>query len=124
MNNRVLSVVFSGLFLLLASCRHETDVSAYADISFVSDIQPIIASNCTQSGCHSAQSEEVFSLVTYNDVIDRGEVKAGNAHKSKLYQAVSNHGSEKIMPPPPLAMLTSDQIKLIYLWIEQGAKNN
>ncbi|HAY89569.1 MAG TPA: hypothetical protein DCY51_09025, partial [Bacteroidetes bacterium] len=31
---------------------------------------------------------------------------------------------DKMMPPPPNAKLSSDQIALISKWIQQGAKNN
>jgi len=53
-----------------------------------------------------------------------GEIKAGDAHGSNLYQTISNHGFVDAMPPDPLPPLSTDQIKLVYIWIEQGAKNN
>lgn len=108
--------------IAITSCTHETDLTGLKDISFSSDIQPIIAGNCTQSGCHNGNAE--FSLITYNDVVDHGHIKAGDAHGSDLYQAISNHGFEETMPPEPLPPLSTDQIKMVYLWIEQGAKNN
>ena len=119
--NRIL--IIAGVFFLLGSCTHNPDLESIRDISFSSDIQPIIAGNCTQSGCHNDQGDSEFSLITYDDVINNGEVRAGNANGSKLYKAISNH-SDKIMPPPPSLELSSDQIKLVYIWIEQGAKNN
>jgi hypothetical protein len=120
------ALIVSGFY----SCRHEPDFESMKAVSFASDIQPILSSNCTMSGCHSSsnsghggEDDEAFSLTTYDEVIDHGEIEAGNAHKSKLYESISNHG-EKLMPPPPRPALTTDQIKLIYVWIEQGAKNN
>jgi hypothetical protein len=115
----------AGIFFLISSCVHETDLSTLKTVSFASDIQPILAGNCTQSDCHGGSGhEELFPLVTYDDVISNGEIKAGDAHGSKLYRVISNHGFEQTMPPSPLALLSSDQIKLVYIWIEQGAKNN
>lgn len=111
------------LLLLFNSCRHDTDLSVLKVISFNTEIQPIIAGNCTQSGCHNSQGGEVFSLVTYDEVM-AGGVKAGDAHGSKFYNVISNHTLQNIMPPSPLPSLSNDQIKLIYIWIEQGAKNN
>lgn len=110
--------------LLLNSCKHNTDLASTREVSFSSDIQPIIAGNCSQSGCHNAQGDSRFSLVTYNDVISSGGIKERDARGSKFYQVISNHSWGKPMPPSPLPMLSSDQIKLVYIWIEQGAKNN
>lgn len=118
------SLPFLFIFLF-TSCIHKPDLDSLKDVSFANDIQPIIAGNCTQSGCHDATGgDELFPLITYDDVMNYGEIKAGSAHGSKLYQAISNHGFEELMPPPPRPMLSSDQIKLIYVWIEKGAKNN
>lgn len=105
------------------ACTHKTDLTGLKEISFSSDIQSIIGSNCTQSGCHDG-GDRVFSLQSYSDVVDKGGISAGNPHSSKLYQAVSNHGTASLMPPEPLPLLSNDQIKLIYVWILQGAKNN
>ena len=107
------------------SCRHKTDLTGIKDVSFSTDIQPILAANCTMSGCHNGSGsggEHEFGLTTYNDVM--GIVSADDAHSSKLYEVISNHGLEDIMPPSPNPPLSNDQVKIIYLWIEQGAKNN
>ncbi|MBL0103661.1 MAG: hypothetical protein IPP51_07855 [Bacteroidetes bacterium] len=116
------------LAMAFTSCRHKTDLSSLKQVSFANDIQPIIASNCAMSGCHSTGSSggehELFPLTTYEEVIDEGHVKAGDAHGSKFYQVISNHTLEDVMPPSPYPPLSDDQIKLIYLWIEQGAQNN
>lgn len=116
-------LLFTVIILTSISCLHKADLSSLKEVSFASDIQPILAANCTQSNCHNVGGRE-FSLVTYNDVMSGGEIKAGDAHGSNLYQTISNHGFAETMPPSPLPPLSTDQIKLIYLWIEQGAKNN
>lgn len=116
-----------GLAFFLTSCRHDTDLSNLKAVSFISDVQPIIAGNCSQSGCHTGnvagQDRSQFALITYDDII-KGGISPGNAHSSKIYQTISNKLFAKVMPPKPLPMLSDDQVKLIYLWIEQGAKNN
>ena len=111
-----------GMIVAFSSCIHKTDLTGLKEVSFSNDIQAIIGGNCTQSGCHDGVSE--FPLFTYNDVMNNGEITAGDAHGSKLYLTISNHGFEERMPPDPLPLLSTDQIKLVYLWIEQGAKNN
>ena len=112
------------LFFLSNSCQHETHLSQLKAASYSSDIQAIFAGNCTKSGCHSDNHDDAFSLTTYDDVISRGHIRAGNASGSNLFNVISNHSFGNKMPPPPLPMLSNDQIKIIYIWIEQGAKNN
>lgn len=108
----------SGIF---SACNHKADLSALPAISFSNNVQSIIVGNCTQSGCHADGSDRPHSLTTYDDVIKR--VSPGDANSSQLYERIAGQ-SGNIMPPAPQAMLTNDQIRTIYLWIEQGAKNN
>lgn len=122
MQKYILITLWFILSIAITSCIHKTDLTGLKEVTFSNDIQPIIAGNCTQSGCHNGTGE--FPLLTYNDVIDNGHIKAGDAHGSDLYQTISNHGFTEMMPPEPLPPLSTDQIKLVYLWIEQGAKNN
>lgn len=124
MKRKIIFSAYICFLFLLNSCKHNTDLASIGEISFGSDILPIVAGNCTQSGCHNAQGDSKFSLVTYNDVISNGDIKEGDARGSKFYQVISNHSGENPMPLSPLPTLSSDQIKLVYIWIEQGAKNN
>jgi len=78
--------------------------------------------NCTQSGCHvSSGDDHLFPLVTYEDIAK--QVQPGDAANSRLYTVVRGL-SGHLMPPPPQPMLTDEQIKFIYVWIEEGAQNN
>jgi uncharacterized membrane protein len=115
-------VILAFCLVEFSACRHETDLSSFPEVSFSANVQAIIIGNCTQSGCHTNQGNDhhEFPLVTYEDI--SGYVSAGNADNSKLFEAII--GRTKVMPPPPQSMLTDEQIKYIYLWIEQGAKNN
>ena len=122
MKKLLLSVTTITVALLtLDACRHEPDLSGFPEVSFSQKIQPIIASNCAYSGCHDDGHGGSFSLEDYEDIIDHGDVKAGNPHGSLLFQVITNHG-EKLMPPD--GPLSSEDIQSIYLWIAQGAKNN
>ena len=128
-----MSFLKSAFFLVFIStmtaCIHKTDLSSIKAVSFSGDIQPILAGNCSMSGCHSddhgsgSGGHELFPLSTYSEVMDHGEIKSGNARSSKLYRVVTNREGG-IMPPSPRPILTEDQMKQIYLWIEQGAKDN
>ena len=101
------------------SCSHKADISAIPDVSFKSDIKPLMGGNCAMSGCHS---EGRRSLVTYDDVMSYGHVSSGNPAKSTLYQVIANKALATQMPPN--GYLSENNIKTIYLWILQGAKNN
>lgn len=112
-----------GVFLLSA-CIHAPIVPPYQSaVSFKNDVQPVLIGNCTSAGCHDATAggEQVFSLITYDDVINNGGIQAGKPAKSKLYRAISGKG-DNLMPPN--GKMADSQISVIYIWIEQGAKNN
>ncbi len=124
-----------GLLLTLASCQHEPDFSSLKAVSYTNDIEPIIAGNCAMSGCHihrgggsngssgNDDDDDLFPLTTYEEVMENGEISPGNSHNSKLYEVITNKGEDP-MPPPPRPLLSDDQIRLIYVWIEQGAVDN
>jgi hypothetical protein len=107
----------------LVSCKHKTDFSSLKEVSYSTEIVPIINANCTFSGCHGASEAESFKLLSYNDVMDAG-VKEGSPEKSKFYNSLKSLKQEKIMPRLPYSPLTDAQILSIYVWIGQGAKNN
>lgn len=112
-------LLFSVLFGF--GCKHDTNLDALPEIKF-SEIQGIISGSCGSSNCHGDNAQE-FSLIGYDNVINNGDVKAGKADDSKLYEVITASGNN-IMPPSPRSPLSDDNIKKIYIWIEQGAKNN
>ena len=108
--------------LSLNSCKHDIDLSTAPTISFKDDIQAIISGNCAMNGCHGDDRQSEFSLTSYSKVMDEGDITAGNAKASKFYKVLLiNFGEEKM---PPNGPLTDVQIKKVFLWIEQGAKDN
>lgn len=127
MKNHLLYALFliAGTLLLpIASCQKDVLPTAeLPPISFNQRIMPIIASNCTASGCHGQDNTEEFTLLTYEDVIQYGEVVAMSPSSSKFYNVIKTPGTA-VMPPSPNLPLSDEQIALVYLWILQGAKNN
>jgi uncharacterized membrane protein len=147
MKTRIISLLALSivLFALLNACRHEilnpgngnsgggggtggggggtpTATCSPDTAYFVKDIMPIIASNCTMSGCHdNITHAEGVNLTTYNNIMKY--VVAGNAANSKLYKVIIKTNNDR-MPPPPMPPLTAAQKALIQKWINQGAKNN
>ena len=109
------------LLLTIGGCRHKTDFEAYPQVSYMNDVNPILSGNCTQSGCHDGNSQ--FGLSAYSDVVRDDIVVPSDPQKSQLYRLIKSLGGDR-MPQPPQVRLSDQQIKTIYLWIGQGAKNN
>ena len=105
------------------SCQHEP-VLPEEQVSFSTDIMPIIQQGCWHAGCHGDSLNSEFKLSDYQKIMDRCDVVAGKPQRSGLYQVITTTSGENKMPQEPYPSLTERQIKLIYIWIAQGAKNN
>jgi hypothetical protein len=91
-------------------------------IYFVNEIQPIINSSCSMSGCHDAVTRaEGVELTSYAKIIRY--VTPFNISNSKLYTVSIKTNNER-MPPAPMLALTTLQLSKISKWISQGALNN
>ena len=111
----------------LSSCTTKPELDTVPQVSYSNDVQRIISSHCSFSGCHGGGQGGhggEFSLASYDDVMRY--VKAGNAHGSELYKIITNKGLvvEERMPPSGYEQVSPEDVKLLYWWIEQGAKNN
>lgn len=111
-------------FVFTIACKHKADFTKLPKVSFIKDIQPIIVSNCSQSGCHGASNAGSFKLSSYNEIMESGKVKASSPSTSKLYAVLKTLEDADIMPKKPYQELTEKQIQLVYVWIGQGALNN
>jgi hypothetical protein len=124
--NKFTNVIITPVFILLSfisiisSCRHKPVIPASPSISYANEIQPIILGSCALSGCHDSHSRRK-ALTNYSEVMSY--VSAGNALNSKLYKTIVSIGPGSGQMPIDQP-LSEDQIKLIYVWIMQGAKNN
>ena len=121
--------IFALLNLLLIgivfySCEHEPDIKNAPQISYASDVNPIISGNCSQQGCHGVLNPGAFLLVGYDNLIKNGKVVAGNPSGSEIFEAITSANEDDVMPRSPYSRLNDQQISTIYLWILQGAKNN
>ena len=115
-----LSVIVLSLVIITTACRHKPVIPDLPAISFGKDVQPIITANCALSGCHEAYTQK--SLADYNDVMRY--ITPGDAPKSQLYKSIISLGGIGTKPMPPSQPLSEEQLKLIYVWIMQGAKRN
>lgn len=93
-------------------------------VYFQQQVLPILLSNCAMSGCHDdASHKEDVILTSYEKVMNTAEIRPGSPGESKLYKLITSTDPDKMMPPPPRAPLTAEQILVIRKWIEQGAQN-
>ena len=97
-------------------------------VDFEKEILPLLKRNCL--ACHNqTKAEEKLVLETPKDILKGGEsgpaVIAGNPDKSLLLQ-LSAHAKKPIMPPAGnkagASNLTPQELGLVQLWIQQGAK--
>jgi len=113
-------LIAAGLLIIFAdSCRREPDLTDYPEVKFSTEVLPVISANCSQSGCHSSGGGEVFPLTNYEQII--ANVSPYKAYKSSLYRAITGRNYQLM---PPAGPLNDDQIRSIFVWIEQGAPNN
>ncbi len=136
----LLCLVITMAVLLVFSCKHQppvnndpsagggggiappTSTCSPDTVYFVSQVMPLIASNCNMAGCHdNITHAEGVDLTTYSKILRY--VIPGNASQSKLYRMVVRTDRDR-MPPPPALPFTSAQLALLQKWINQGAKNN
>lgn len=101
-----------------SSCIHDSDIAGAPVITYSGDIQRILSANCNFPSCHGGSE---MGLTTYDQVL--GTVEPGNPRRSELYRVITGRATEK-MPPSGYPDVSNADIRLIYLWIEQGAKNN
>jgi hypothetical protein len=92
-------------------------------VEFNRDVRPILADNCFI--CHGpakSTRKAKLRLDTHDGLFADETVVPGQLGKSKLWQRVSSHDPEQVMPPASKGRkLTAQQIDLLRRWIEQGA---
>lgn len=109
---------------VLVNVPVNTDPCSPDSVYFSQQVLPLLLANCAMDACHDAVSpKEGVNLTTYAKVIQTGGVNDFSPLQSELYEVLVEDNPNKIMPPPPYAPLSADQIQLIYDWIAQGALN-
>jgi mono/diheme cytochrome c family protein len=116
--------------LAFPSCKHEpllqddlnNNNNNGSVVCFETQILPLFQTNCAKSGCHDANTQaEGLRFDNYNGIMD--EIVAGNPSEGDIMEAIVEEDPDKVMPPPPAAQLTEEQIALLTVWILQGAQN-
>ena len=93
-------------------------------VSYDKDVEPIFYKRCTV--CHSGNVKEgKFDISSYETMVKGGKrgdsIKPGKADDSLLYKEVLRT-QKPYMPPRGEEPCTPEEVALIKLWIDQGAK--
>ena len=93
-------------------------------VLYEKDVEPIFRKRCV--ACHGGNIKESrFDMGSYEAVVKGGKrgaaVVPGKAESSHLYR-MSGHTQKPFMPPEDETPLTPEELALIKLWIDQGAK--
>lgn len=124
------SLKFILLFIVLiavANCETQVYNPEIPEIvSFERDLQPILARSCVQ--CHQTADNPPPLLtpeLAYTRIMGGGYVIPGNAEESLFYiRLIGDPDIRGGRTMPPAEMLPDAEIRLIKVWIEQGAQNN
>lgn len=100
-------------------------------VSFSQDIKPVLDKNCSQ--CHQAggqgQVASGFNMDSYSSLMKGTNfgpmIVAGDAEGSNMLVLMEGRADPSIsMPHGAQKPVSKEDIHMIRLWIEQGAKNN
>ncbi len=112
-----------GLALMLALVA-----SARAEETFyAARVAPVLEKNCVV--CHGEKKQKgKLRLDSFEQVMRGGEdgaaVKAGDVKGSELFRRITlKHDDEEFMPSDGKPPLTSDEVKVLELWIAAGASD-
>ena len=95
------------------------------EIVFDRDIEPILAAKCYQ--CHGAnQQKSGLSLHDHQSALHGGDsmkpaIVPGNGSESYLIQRITSENKFERMPPADKEPVTAEEIRLLRMWIDQGA---
>jgi hypothetical protein len=103
----------------------DDDPMPAANIQFSANIYPILSVKCNFSGCHNDESQAGgVSLTSWANVTNPRIVVKGDTATSVLVWSITKIPGAKWMPPINYPPLTSEQIRGIKTWIQEGAQNN
>ncbi len=96
-----------------------------ATVRYGRDIRPLLSDKCFR--CHGpdeAARQAKLRLDERDAAIAAGAIVPGDTRASELLARVAASDPDDVMPPPSShkKALTSDEIELLELWIEQGAE--
>ena len=96
------------------------------DVSFESEVRPILAAKCLE--CHGPDAQESHLRLDRRSSMLRGgdsgepAIISGDSENSHLVALVSGREAGKLMPPDEANRLTESEIQILRTWIDSGAK--
>lgn len=102
----------------------EIKIDLKKPVSYEEHVEPILVKRCTV--CHSGSVKEGrLDVATYESLMKGGKsgesIKPGKSQDSPLYQRVLR-AVKKAMPPKGEEPCTAEEVAIIKLWIDSGAK--
>lgn len=123
MKTRVVSFAILAMVVLLTQCvNHSAPEGLFscltsAEVSFASDVQPIIQASCAitgDGGCHNGGNGPSRDWRVFSNF---------QSHAAQVKDRVTRApGTSGHMPK--IGALTDTQIRTLVCWVEQGAKAN
>lgn len=127
-------MLLAGL-LVLSACKHEPPVAPEPPddngggsgqpcdpnvVYFEQQVLPMLISNCAIPGCHNVPTDENddIQITSYATLMSSGIVQNGD-----FWEALNEDDPDKVMPRPPQAPLSQEQLNTIWQWLQQGAQN-
>jgi WD40 repeat protein len=100
------------------------EVARKEPLTYDKDIEPILLNKC--NSCHSGSMKKgKFDISSYESVMKGGKkgvvVVPGKSMESRI-ALLAGRTTKPAMPPPGDEPLTPEELALIKLWIDQGAK--
>lgn len=127
MNKNLSRFAAVGLPLILVAL---TGCKPSSDVSFATDVQPILKKRCIECHLSNGQGHTASGfLVESYDALMNGTkygpvVVPGDAVSSSLYRLVAGEVDASIRMPHRKDPLPAAEVAVIEAWINQGAKNN
>jgi len=122
-------LVLAVVILFAGACAHlDSDPSIDpGEVDFVTEVKPILMNQCLPCH-HSGTGLGGFKLETEERALRPGKhgpfIEPGSPEQSRLWQLVSaSHParSDEDLMPAHGPRLSSEEKRILYLWIEQGA---
>lgn len=94
-------------------------------VSYEKEIQPLLNQKCASCHSRSLQQKGRLNVTSYESLMAGGRsgptLVAGNSAESLLVQ-LAGRNQVPFMPPPNESDLTPQELALVKLWIDQGAR--
>lgn len=119
-------ILVAAILLLVSGCGKEERM-----VSYRIDVQPILRSKCIE--CHSSPEGEGYvktglSMATYEDLM-RGTIYGpvvvrGDSQHSIFNMLVEGRADPSMRMPHERKPLSTKEIEILRLWVDQGAPDN